>query len=140
MFTTSRRTVLCLAITLALLPSLAAQQPETSGTFVLHKFARAIGKETYSIEASGDQYKLTSHFLFTDRNSPVPLETTFTARTDGMVPVSYSAKGRSARMIEMQDSIESKDGVLNLSISGKSSTATPSGAWFITRRYQCRNR
>jgi len=131
----SRRLVLCLAIAQAILPGLAGQQPETSGTFVLHKFGRAIGKETYSIAASGDQYTLTSHFLFTDRNSPVPLETTFTARTDGMVPVRYTAKGRSARMIEMQDTIESKESALNLTISGKTSAATPEGAWFITDGY-----
>ena len=67
----------------------SAQQPELSGTFVLHKFAKAIGGETYAIELKKDTYTMTSHFLFTDRDSPVPLETTFTARTDGMVPVSY---------------------------------------------------
>jgi imidazolonepropionase-like amidohydrolase len=120
---------------LVLVPCLTAQQPETSGTFILHKFARAIGKETYSIVASGDTYTLTSHFLFTDRNSPVPLETTFTARTEDIAPISYSAKGRSARMIEMQDSIDSKDGALNFTISGKTSSATPAGAWFITDGY-----
>jgi hypothetical protein len=31
-----------------------AQQPSTSGTFVLHKFAKAIGKETYSIKQHED--------------------------------------------------------------------------------------
>lgn len=131
----TRRVALCLAVALVLPPWLAAQQPETSGAFVLHKFARAIGKESYSIQAGADTYTLTSHFLFTDRNSPVPLETTFTVRTEGMVPVSYSAKGRSAREIEMQDTIESKDGALNLNISGKRSSATPAGSWFITDGY-----
>ena len=58
-----------------------AQQPASSGTFALHTFAKTIGKETYSIETKGDSYTLTSHFLFTDRGSPVPLETTFVAKT-----------------------------------------------------------
>jgi hypothetical protein len=54
---------------------IAAQQA-TSGTLVLHKFAKPIGTETYSIESKGDTYVLSSHFLFTDRGAEVPLETT----------------------------------------------------------------
>ena len=64
------------------------QQPATSGTFILHKFAKAIGKETYSIDGSGDTYTLTSHFLFTDRGSKVPLETTFIAKSTSIAPIS----------------------------------------------------
>jgi hypothetical protein len=76
------------AITFVLACSTCApgQQPATSTTFVLHKFAKAIGKETYFIETKGDGYTLTSHFLFTDRGSPVPLETTFVAQTADMSP------------------------------------------------------
>ena len=65
-----------------------AQQAPASGTFVLHKFAKAIGTETYSIESNGGIYTLTSHFKFTDRGSEVPLETTFAAETATMKPVS----------------------------------------------------
>src|SRR5438309_3500463 len=114
----SRRIVLCLQAALMVSTGLAAQQADKSGTFILHKFAQAIGKETYSIETSGDTYTLTSHFLFKDRNSPVPLETTFTARTESMTPVRYSAKGRSARMIAMEDGIEVKDGSLAITSGG----------------------
>jgi hypothetical protein len=60
---------LILFIVLAGIVGVAAQQPDSSGAFVLHKFARAIGKETYSIDAEGDQYTLTSHFTFTDRGT-----------------------------------------------------------------------
>jgi imidazolonepropionase-like amidohydrolase len=130
-----RRSVLSLALTLQAAAATFAQQPDSSGTFILHKFAQAIGKETYSIETSGDTYVLTSHFLFKDRDSPVPLETTFTAHTDGMTPVNYSAKGRSARMIEMTDAIEVKDGSLAITSSGKASSVTPTGPWFITDGY-----
>lgn len=91
------RIVPCLEVRGSLSTWVAAQQPATSGTFILHKFAQPIGKEAYK-----------------DRNSPVPLETTFTSPTDGMMPVRYSAKGRSARMFEIEDSIEVKDGALNL--------------------------
>jgi imidazolonepropionase-like amidohydrolase len=135
LFATCRRASFFLVLNLMVATGGFAQQPDTTGTFILHKFAQAIGKETYSISSSGDTYTLTSHFLFKDRNSPVPLETTFTARTADMTPVSYSAKGRSARMIAMQDSVDLKGGALTITLSGKASSATPSGAWFITDGY-----
>ena len=74
-----------------------AQTPATSGTFVLHKFAKAIGEESYSIETKGEQYTLNSHFAFTDRGSAVPLETKFSARSADMSPLNYAAKGKSSR-------------------------------------------
>jgi len=98
-----------LAITLVLVSftcaGAAAQEPATSGTFVLHKFARAIGNETYTIETKAGSYTLTSHFLFTDRGSKVPLETTFIASTAGMSPRSYVAKGQVSRGSEIDDAL-----------------------------------
>jgi Amidohydrolase family len=112
-----------------------AQQPATSGTFILHKFAKQNGRETYSIEQKDDVYTLTSHFLFTDRGSPVPLETTFTATSDVGTPVSYSAKGRSARESVMDDQLTVQNNALAITLSGKSQTVTPQGQWFITDGY-----
>ena len=83
----------------------AGQQKATSGTFVLHKFAKAIGTESYSIEKKGETYLLTSHFLFTDRGTKVPLETRFIAGSADMAPRSYSAKGKASRPSEMDDSL-----------------------------------
>ncbi len=112
-----------------------AQQPGSSGTFVLHKFAKAIGKETYAIEAKGDQYTLTSHFLFTDRGSPVPLETSFVARSADMTPVSYRAKGRSSRLSVMEDSLTVTGDSIAEVRDGKRATVVPGGAWFVTDGY-----
>lgn len=129
---TLRRFALCLVL---LTGSLFAQQPATSGTFVLHKFAKAIGQETYSIATGGDRSTLTSHFLFTDRGSKVPLETTFvTGAADG-TPISYTAKGRSSRLAAMDDSIAVSGSSLVITRSGKTQTQTPSGPWFITDGY-----
>ena len=89
-----RRLGLAIILVVASTSCAAAQQTGKSGTFVLHKFARAIGSETYSIEAKEATYTLTSHFLFTDRGTKVPLETTFVARATGMTPISYAAKGQ----------------------------------------------
>jgi hypothetical protein len=114
---------------------MAQTAPATSGTFVLHKFARAIGSESYSIENKDDSYTLSSHFLFTDRGSPVPLETTFVARTKDMVPVSYAAKGRSSRLSEMEDAVTVNADGVSIKRSGKTERQTPSGLWFVTDGY-----
>ena len=112
-----------------------AQQPTTSGTFLLHKFAREIGKETYSIAQNGNTYTLTSHFLFTDRGTKVPLETTFTANSANLAPVSYAAKGRSSRESAMDDALSVQNSSLTVTTSGKSQTVAPQGPWFITDGY-----
>ena len=113
----------------------AAQQPVTSRTFVLHKFAKAIGNETYSIETKGDGYTLTSHFLFTDRGSPVPLETTFVAQTADMSPHSYIAKGPVSRQSEIDDALTVNGNDLTILRRGKTETHIASGPWFITDGY-----
>jgi len=112
-----------------------AQQPAASGTFVLHKFARTNGSETYSIETKGDTYTLTSHFLFTDRGSKVPLETTFVARSADMAPISYIAKGQASRSSAMDDKVTVDGSTISITRSGKAETVTASQPWFITDGY-----
>ncbi len=127
---------MAISVVLACSTFAAAQQPAaTSGTFALHKFAKAIGKETYSIETKGDGYTLTSHFLFTDRGSAVPLETTFVAQASDMSPRSYAAKGRASRQSEMDDALTVKGNELTIVRRGKTETLAASGAWFITDGY-----
>lgn len=134
-----RRCAYGLFLVLAATAGVAAQQPADSGSFVLHKFAKAIGKETYSIETStgsgGDTYTLTSHFSFTDRGTTVPLETSFVARSGSMMPVSYSAKGHSSRLSEMNDSLTVDGNRISMVRGAKNTTADANGAWFITDGY-----
>jgi hypothetical protein len=112
-----------------------AQPTATSGTFALHKFAKEIGSETYSIEAKGNSYTLSSHFKFTDRGTEVPLETTFTAEAATMKPISYSAKGKSSRISEMDDTVSVSGNDISISRSGKSETLSASEPWFVTDGY-----
>lgn len=116
------------------LPCLA-QQPATSGSFVLHKFAKTIGSETYSIESKDSTCTLISHFLFTDRGTKVPLETTFQDRCDTMAPISYVAKGQASRLAAMDDKLTVAGNSVSVVRSGKSQTFAPSGPWFITDGY-----
>lgn len=114
---------------------LRAEQPATSGTFVLHKFAKAIGKETYSIAQQGDIYTLSSHFEFTDRGTKVPLETTFVARVNGLIPVSYSAKGKSSRFSDVNDILTAEGDRLSMGRGDKRQEVTGAEPWFITDGY-----
>lgn len=128
--------VVRLTILLLLLPVCArAQQEATSGTFILHKIAKANGQETYSIRSSGDTFTLTSHFLFKDRGTEVPLETTFVARAADGAPVSFTAKGKSSRISGMDDSVTVKGGSLSITRSGKTQMQSPSRPWFVTDGY-----
>ena len=67
------------AVLLALAPlSVPAQTAASAaeqGSFVLHKFARAIGKESYTISSEKGQLVLRSDFSFKDRGTEVPLKT-----------------------------------------------------------------
>jgi hypothetical protein len=123
------------AIILALTSTSGAGQTATSGTFVLHKFAREIGSETYSIVAKDETYTLTSHFLFTDRGHKVPLETTFVAAAAGMTPRSYAAKGQASRLSNMDDALRVTGNTISITRSGKTETQTASRPWFITDGY-----
>jgi hypothetical protein len=102
---------------------------------VLHKFAREIGSETYSIVAKDETYTLTSHFLFTDRGHKVPWETTFVAAAAGMTPRSYAAKGQASRLSNMDDTLGVTGNTISITRSGNTETQTASRPWFITDGY-----
>ncbi|MDO6433132.1 amidohydrolase family protein [Flavitalea sp. BT771] len=80
-----------------------AQNPD-SATFLLHKFAQNIGKESYIVHHtdSGLFYDVT--FKFTDRGTPVPLKARLgiTAKYD---PLSLWIKGNTSRFSTINDSI-----------------------------------
>jgi len=67
-----------------------------SGKFRLHKFEQPIGEETYEVTRDGDSLLIKSHFKFTDRGSPVPLETTLRTKQN-LTPESFEIKGKTAR-------------------------------------------
>ena len=134
-----RRALALSAVNLLAISAAAQTAPSMNGLFVLHKFAKAIGKETYSIAKSGDHYTLTSNFLFTDRGSPVPLKTSFTATTADMLPNSYSAKGRVSRFAAIDETLTVQGHTITLNRAkdneSKTTTLAPTGLWFITDGY-----
>jgi imidazolonepropionase-like amidohydrolase len=75
-----------------------------SGTYLLHKFAQHIGKESFHAKKDGDAFIYSIDFRFTDRGTPVPLRTTLVINS-AMQPRSLVLRGRTSRMSGIQDSV-----------------------------------
>jgi imidazolonepropionase-like amidohydrolase len=113
----------------------AEEAPAPSGTFVLHKFAKAIGKETYEIRSGKDDVTLNSHFLFTDRGSPVPLDTTFAIGPSSSI-LHLTAKGQVSRQSKIDlDLMSNEDNQLGIALDGKTTTVTVKEPWFPMAGY-----
>lgn len=96
---------LLLSLLSALGLSAHAQQAATdSGTFILHKFQQAIGRETYQVNKSKDAVTYTASFKFTDRGSPVPFKAELKVRPD-TEPLEFDIKGKFSRFSEINDKI-----------------------------------
>src|SRR5262249_6931315 len=97
----SSRSLRALVIAWLATGTAGAQAPQSaqaeSGKYRLYKFEQAIGEETYRIERTAGSVLLTDKFLFTDRGTPVPLETTFRAAGD-LTPQSFESKGKGSRL------------------------------------------
>jgi hypothetical protein len=113
--------------------SLVAQTADEQGKFILHKFAKAIGEESYTIEHAGGKLTLKSDFLFTDRGTKVPLKTEFRA-TDTLEPLSLSLDGQSSRMSGLKDAMEyhPQSQKITLTRAGKTEEiSAPAGSFLI---------
>ena len=86
----------------------AAQSHDTT-TFLLHKFAQHIGKETYVVHKTdaGTEYDIT--FKFTDRGTPVPLSARLVV-SPGFEPKSLFIKGNTSRFSTINDTVRIQDG------------------------------
>jgi imidazolonepropionase-like amidohydrolase len=76
--------------------------PVEQDVFVLHKFARAIGQERYSIRQDHEELTVTSDFKFTDRGTDVPLNAVYRAK-DNAHPLSLKVDGKSSRHSDLHD-------------------------------------
>ena len=105
------------------------------GQFTLHKFEQAIGQETYQIKRDGDSLVATVDFKFTDRGQAVPLAVTFHSAQD-LTPQSFEIKGRTARIVSIDESLTIDAGQVHLRSRDKqTNSAAPSGLFFTTAGY-----
>ena len=125
---------------LLVLPSFAlhaqGQTANEQGTFVLYKFAKAIGKETYTIANEKGLLTLRSDFKFNDRGTDVPLKTVYTA-IDALRPVSLKTQGQSSRNSPMNDafSLDSKRERVVLLRDGKTTDYPNTADTFLVDGY-----
>ena len=113
--------------------SVLAQAANEQGKFILHKFAKAIGEESYTVEHANGMLTLKSDFLFTDRGTKVPLKTTFIA-TDALEPVSLTLEGQSSRMSVLKDMMEYHAATQKMTLTREGKTrdvAAPAGSFLV---------
>jgi len=72
------------------------------GKFRLHKFAQAIGEETYEIRKQSRLFEIESSFEFTDRGSQVPLTATLRYDSD-FTPEQFEVEGKNSRFNRIDD-------------------------------------
>jgi imidazolonepropionase-like amidohydrolase len=118
-----------LTVTLALTPVWLWAQPET-GTFRLHKFAQAIGEETYTIAHESGGLTLQATFSFTDRGTPVPLKATLHADAD-YTPRSFAIGGMTSRHSSVDAEVTIGDGRARVR-DGKQTNEIPAPQSFFT--------
>lgn len=127
-----KRAFLCCLLLLSFASVSLSAQTET-GRFILHKFARTNGEETYSIERGAGKLTLKSDFLFTDRGTKVPLKTTFTA-TDALEPLTLKLDGQSSRLSGLDDTMEIHPRTERMTLTRDGRTeeiAAPAGTFLI---------
>jgi Amidohydrolase family len=81
-----------------------AQTIISSGVYLLHKFERNIGKETYTETQNGNNLNYTVDFKYVDRGSPVSL-TASLLLTPTLEPVSLLIRGGTSRFSSVNDSV-----------------------------------
>jgi imidazolonepropionase-like amidohydrolase len=113
---------------------LGAAAQTTTSSYTLHKFARAIGKESDTLTVDSSGYKLTSDFLFTDRGTKVPLQTQYTADAK-LRPLALSARGKVSRTSALNLTIQVNGATAAISENGTSSTASAPPVVFATAGY-----
>jgi imidazolonepropionase-like amidohydrolase len=115
-------------------PQRTANDAAEKGKFRLHKFAQAIGEESYSIEPSAGSITLSSRFLFTDRGTQVPLDAKFTAAADYR-PQSFTLRGQTCRFCPIDWDIRIENGNAKVRLEKQTKDAPIPASFFTTAGY-----
>lgn len=100
---------------------LAAFAQTDSATYLLHKFAQHIGKETYHRSRNGQQITYDVDFKFTDRGNAVPLNAQLIV-TNTMEPVSLYLKGSTSRFSTINDTVRFNGNMVQLVVDDSAYT------------------
>ncbi|HYC27253.1 MAG TPA: amidohydrolase family protein [Chitinophagaceae bacterium] len=122
------------AIIWCLVFAISASAQTDSGTLLLHKFAKNIGKETYHITRtdSGDHYKID--FKFVDRGAPVPLQASIFVDRNAEAKKLW-LKGNTSRFSTIHDSIVINGQTAYLKIDDSTYTKNITAPAFLVAGY-----
>ena len=136
------------ALALPLLARAQVPAPADSATFVLHKFAQPIGRETYRLIRTAQAYTYDVKFRFVDRGSPVALRARL-ATTPAGEPLEMAVKGQTSRFSAINDSLSFGPGQVYVRVDSTARTvARPAlafpvagyapglGQWLLLRYWQ----
>jgi len=112
----------------------AAQDSTESGTYRLHKFEQAIGEEKYTIQRSANEVAVTSAFEFTDRGTKVAL-TSKLKTSPGLVPISFSAIGDTARGFTIDAAAEVSGDKIRVRLGKDAKEVARPGKYFFVAGY-----
>jgi imidazolonepropionase-like amidohydrolase len=138
------------ALALALPTAARAQTvPADTATFLLHKFAQHIGKETYRLTRTAQVYTYDVNFKFVDRGSPVALKAQIVTTPVGE-PLLLAVKGQTSRFSTINDTVRvAADGQARIRVDDAVRTeprpalsfpvagyAPGTGQWLLLRYWQ----
>ena len=118
-------------------PAESVQAPAEleQGSFVLHKFAHAIGRETFITRTVGGARETKVDFAFTDRGAKVALSATLASAPDGQ-PTAFDIKGDIARGISIDRSLKLDEAVYHsLDRETRTDIPKPEGPVFAVAGY-----
>ena len=118
----------------ALLSIASPQLPADTGTFVLHKFKQAMGREQYVSSAQGTGRVITDSFAFTDRGQRVPLVTTLSLGGDG-APTAFAIKGKISRFSTIDAAVDRSGDSLHIREDSAKHTEPAPATWFAIGGY-----
>jgi imidazolonepropionase-like amidohydrolase len=105
-----------------------------TGSFVLHKFQQAIGKETYTVSSMGNLKTFAVDFAFTDRSKRVPLKARMTTTTD-LDPVALWIRGNTSRITVIDDSIRFSGTAIDIKVNDSAYSIPMNAAAFPVTGY-----
>ncbi|TVT41353.1 amidohydrolase family protein [Hymenobacter setariae] len=111
-----------------------AQAPADSATFLLHKFAQRIGKETYHLTRTTQAHTYDVDFKFVDRGAPVALRAQIAVTPTG-APLRLAVKGQTSRFSSINDTVQLAAGQARIRVDEAVHTEPLAGLSFPVAGY-----
>ena len=118
------------ALPFVVIANSSAQPVFDAGTFILHLVAKPAGKETFSLTPTSSGQRLKSHFEYSDRGAPVPLDFTFDGDSE-LRPIALAITGKSTRFSTLQENITVRSQTVTVKRNQKTNSYTAPRLFFV---------